>query len=101
MSFTDEFSLKGVVCHAVDAGDGVGVEMADEGLFVVGVLLDVGSEGVSGILEHGLDVVGDSASELSLPVIVGLDGGEGGSLGWHAVGNRKVLSPWFELFELS
>jgi len=98
VSFTDEFSLKGVVCHAVDAGDGVGVEMADEGLFVVGVLLDVGSEGVSGILEHGLDVVGDSAPELSLPVIVGLDGGEGG---WHAVGNRKVLSPWFELFELS
>jgi len=76
----------------VDAGDCVGIEVVDEGLFVGGVLLDVGSKEVPGILEHGLDVVLDSAPQLGLPVIVWLDGGEGGSLEWHAVGNRKVLS---------
>jgi len=75
----------------VDARDGVGVEVADKSLFVGRVLLDVGGEGVSGLLEHRLDVVVDSAPQLSLPVIVGLDGGEGGSLEWHAVGNRRVL----------
>jgi len=28
----------------VDVGDGVGIELVNEGLFIVGVLLDVGSQ---------------------------------------------------------
>jgi len=43
-SFADELGLKGLVCHAVDVGDGVGIELVNEGLFIVGVLLDVGSQ---------------------------------------------------------
>jgi len=44
VSFSDELSLKGVVCHAVDVGNGVGMMMVNEGLFIVGALLDVGSQ---------------------------------------------------------
>lgn len=68
--------------------------MVDEGVFVVGLFVNTAGKRVSGILEHGLEIVLDPAPQLGLPLVVGLDSGEGDDIsgggqeaGWHAVGN--------------